>query len=54
MDESIFSVPWSEWGAYQVFEFVTSYLIRIVASLAIIIGGLWTVYKYWKEQGILF
>lgn len=50
MKESIFNISCSKWGAYEFFEFITSYIIPIVASLAIIIGGLWAVYKYFNEK----
>ena len=54
MKESIFDLPWSEWGTYQIFELITNYLIPIIASMAVIIGGFWTVYKYFNEKNRKF
>ena len=37
-------------GTYEILEFVIKYMISVVGSLAIIVGGLWTVYRYFNEK----
>lgn len=50
MEQTIFDVALNQWGAYEILEFILKYMIPVVGSLAIIVGGLWTVYKYFNEK----
>ncbi len=50
MKETIFSIPYSEWGTAQEFEFIVTYLIPILTCIFLIFGGVWTVYKYFNEK----
>ncbi|MHB8128954.1 MAG: hypothetical protein ACYDEX_08145 [Mobilitalea sp.] len=50
MNDTVFDIPSNQWGAAQIFEFIITYALPIVATIAVIIGGLWTVYKYFNEK----
>lgn len=50
MKETVFDIPINQWGAVQGFEFIITYMLPIIATIAVIIGGVWTVYKYFNEK----
>lgn len=54
MKASIFDTPLSSWTATQGFEFILTYLIPIITCLALILGGIWTIYKYFKDKNMDF
>lgn len=50
MEGTIFETAISQWGMYQYLELVVNYIIPIITSSALIAGGVWTLYKYFKEK----
>lgn len=54
MTDTIFDVPLKDWGSYQYLEFIITYVIPIIGSFAIIVGGIWMVYKYFNEKNRAF
>lgn len=50
MENTIFELSMNQWGMYQYLEFIVNYAIPIIASAAVVIGGIWTLYKYFKEK----
>lgn len=50
MKETVFSIPVNQWGVAQIFEFIITYMVPIIATIAVIVGGVWTVYKYFNEK----
>lgn len=54
MDKSIFDLAFNEWRAYEFLEFIVKYIIPIIGTVAIIIGGIWTAYKFFKEKNKAF
>ncbi|MDD3228057.1 MAG: hypothetical protein PHE09_02470 [Oscillospiraceae bacterium] len=50
MKTSILDIPLSAWTLAQCFEFIITYLIPIVTCLTLILGGFWTLYKYFKDK----
>lgn len=50
MNDAIFDIPINQWGAAQLFEFIITYAVPIIATTAVVVGGVWTVYKYFNEK----
>ena len=50
MDKTVFDIPFNEWGVGEFLIFIDTYLVAIITSVAIITGGIWAVYKYFKDK----
>jgi hypothetical protein len=50
MNALIFDISLNDWTAVKRIEFIIAYLIPKITCLARILGGIWTLYKYFKGK----